>query len=175
MGQEFFINSQNLEDKIKSLLPSQGGAGAGVDLSASTQIVPIIDLTESAEGSNLRQDLQTALSLTSVTTFDVINSTQTIVSNTGYFRVFGALTFSSDGSPIAFGNFSLTDGTTSKIIYQIEQGFNTGTNDIGAVNFDFNVFLEAGDSLVCQSSSVAMNITGCTRQLADISGNLVNP
>ena len=52
MGQEFFINSQELETKVRQLLPSQGGAGQGFDLSASTQIVPIIDLTESAEGSN---------------------------------------------------------------------------------------------------------------------------
>ena len=78
MGQEFFINSQELEDKIRQLLPSQGGKGAGFDLSASTQIVPIIDLTESAEGSNLRQDLQTALSFDSSTTFSVSNTTTTI-------------------------------------------------------------------------------------------------
>ena len=58
MGQEFFINSQELESKVRQLLPSQGGAGAGFDLSASTQIVPIIDLTESAEGSNVRADFE---------------------------------------------------------------------------------------------------------------------
>ena len=62
MGSEYFINSQELEDKVRNLLPSQGGAGAGFDLSASTQIIPIIDLTESAEGSNIRQDLQTSFS-----------------------------------------------------------------------------------------------------------------
>ena len=54
MAQEFFINSETLETKVRQLLPSQGGAGAGFDLSATTQIVPIIDLTESAEGSNIR-------------------------------------------------------------------------------------------------------------------------
>ena len=62
VGSEYFINSQELENKVRNLLPSQGGAGAGFDLSASTQIIPIIDLTESAEGSNVRADLQTALS-----------------------------------------------------------------------------------------------------------------
>ena len=65
MAQEFVIKSKILEDKINQLLPSQGGAQAGIDLSATTQIVPIIDLTESAEGSTLRQDLQTAYGLTS--------------------------------------------------------------------------------------------------------------
>ena len=41
MGQEFFIKSDNLEQKIREILPSQGGLGAGFDLSASTQIIPI--------------------------------------------------------------------------------------------------------------------------------------
>ena len=53
MGQEFIIKSPNLEDKINQLLPSQGGFQAGVDLSATTQIVPIVDLTETAEGLSL--------------------------------------------------------------------------------------------------------------------------
>ena len=57
MGQEFFIKSDNLEQKIREILPSQGGLGAGFDLSASTQIIPVVDVTESAEGSNLRSDL----------------------------------------------------------------------------------------------------------------------
>ena len=90
MAQEYLINSQELEDKIRQLLPSQGGAGAGVDLSASTQIVPIIDLTESAEGSNVRADLQTALSHNTATSFKLTpSSTATLISNTGYYRVFG--------------------------------------------------------------------------------------
>jgi len=55
LGQEFIINSAALENKINQLLPSQGGKGAGFDLSASTQIVPIVDLTETAEGSEVRQ------------------------------------------------------------------------------------------------------------------------
>lgn len=32
MPQEYFINSQELETKVRQLLPSQGGAGAGFDL-----------------------------------------------------------------------------------------------------------------------------------------------
>ena len=51
MGQEFTINSAAIESKINELLPSQGGYGAGIDFSASTTIIPIIDLTETASGS----------------------------------------------------------------------------------------------------------------------------
>ena len=48
MGQEFVIKSQQIEDKINQLLPSQGGFQAGVDFSASTTVIPIVDLTETA-------------------------------------------------------------------------------------------------------------------------------
>ena len=167
MGQEFFINSQELEDKIRQLLPSQGGAGAGFDLSASTQIVPVIDLTESAEGSNVRSDLQTALSFTSSTTFEVSNATDTaIITNTGYFRIFGAVNTTSTG----FGNFELTDGVTQKRII----GFNSQTVNILTNPFDFIVFMSAGQSLLA-SASTGCQLLGVTRQLADIDGNLVNP
>ena len=71
MGQEFIIKSQDLEDKINQLLPSQGGFQAGVDLSASTTVIPIVDLTETAEGSLLRADLQNALSHNNITAFAV--------------------------------------------------------------------------------------------------------
>ena len=174
MGQEFFINSQELEDKIRNLLPSQGGAEAGFDLSASTQIIPIVDLTESAEGSNVRQDLQTALSFNTVTAFDVINTTTTIINNTGYFRVFGAISaFSSN--PLRIAQFTLTDGASDKVIYQIEPGFNSANEDFTVSNFDFVVFLGAGDSLKAVSDGTAMNIVGCTRQIASIDGTLTNP
>ena len=78
LGQEFIIKSQKLEDKVNQLLPSQGGFQAGVDLSASTTVIPIIDLTETAEGSDVRADLQTALSLSSISAFNVNNTTTTI-------------------------------------------------------------------------------------------------
>ena len=50
MAEEFIIKSEAIEDKINQLLPSQGGFQAGVDFSASTMVIPIVDLTETAEG-----------------------------------------------------------------------------------------------------------------------------
>ena len=167
MGQEFFIKSANLESKIRQLLPSQGGLGAGQDLSGSTQIVPIIDLTETAEGSQVRADLQTSFSLTSITSYAVSNTTTTIANSTGYFRVFGMINCD---TTLVGGNFVLTDGVTSKVVFQIN------TKGI-AVNkfYDFNVFLEAGESLTCTAGAAAMTIDGCSRQIADINGDLVDP
>ena len=167
MGQEYFINSQELQDKVSNLLPSQGGAGAGFDLSASTQIVPIIDLTESAEGSNVRADLQTALSLTTVTSFNVSNTTTTLVNNTGYYRITGLGLVDSAGSC----RLELTDGVTTKIL----RNFDGITNLEFVENYDFVVFLEAGESLVGVSSAGNAKLNGTTRQIATIDGILVNP
>ena len=167
MGQEFFINSQDLENKMRQLLPSQGGAGAGFDLSASTQIIPIIDLTESAEGSNIREDLQTALSYNTMSVYSVVNQTTTIINNTGYYRVFGVFVGQGTGSLF----FSITDGVTPKLFIRFLSLASTLVNE----PYDFNVFLEAGESLIVESTSAFAQVNGCTRQLADIEGVLVNP
>lgn len=174
MGQEFIIKSQTLEDKVNKLLPSQGGFQAGVDLSASTTIIPIVDLTESAEGSNLRLDLQSAISLDNATSFDVANTTTTLVNNTGFYRIFGNLCYSVGVSTSHFGRFDLSDGITSKTIFQIGYGA-IGITGITVTPFDFIVFLEAGHSLSGQTNNSAVSLKGITRQVATITGDLVNP
>jgi hypothetical protein len=171
LAQEFTIKSEDIESKINQLLPSQGGFGAGVDFSASTMVVPIVDLTETAEGSALRQDLQSSLSLTSVTAFNVSNTTSTLINTTGYFRVFGTAGTSSN---VNSQRFSLTDGTTTKIIIDFGAGHSGGTA-LQIATYDFIVLLQAGESLTATSSASAFSIIGCTRQIADLSGNLVNP
>ena len=176
MGSEYFINNQELENKVRQLLPSQGGAGAGFDLSASTQIIPIIDLTESAEGSNLRQDLQTAFSHTTTTSFNVSNATTTIINNTGYWRIFGSLTNAWAGNGTDTPNFTISDGATDKIIFGDQfVGAGSSVIDPQYVVYDFNVFLEAGDSIKCISGNTNSTFIGSTRQIASIDGTLVNP
>ena len=69
------VNSEALEAQIRDLLPSQRGFGS--ELQASNVILPIIDLTPTAEGSILRTDLQTALSFGSLTAFDANNTPKT--------------------------------------------------------------------------------------------------
>ena len=174
MAQEFIIKSQQLEDKVNQLLPSQGGAQAGVDLSASSMVVPIIDLTESAEGSLLRQDLQVALSHDSVTTFNVNLATTTIINTTGYFRIFGNANGVSATGTSRSGKFTISDGTTNKDIIQYDFLPTTSDGDNVVIPYDFVIFLEAGDSLSVTATNFVTMI-GCTRQIADISGNLVNP
>ena len=167
MAQEFTINSSAIESKINQLLPSQGGFGAGVDFSASTMVIPIVDLTETAEGSDVRADLQTAFSHKSITQFVINNTTTTIINTTGYFRIFGIVNL------LGSANFSISisDGTSSKFI--TANGANAGatTNNI----VDIVVYLQAGDSVIVACTGAASNFIGSSRQIADINGNLVNP
>jgi len=165
LGQEFVIKSQDLEDKINQLLPSQGGFQPGVDLSASTTIIPIVDLTESAQGSNLRQDLQTAFGINS-SVFSVTNATTTIINTTGYFKIQGY--YKSQGaSPDVY--IQITDGTTTKRLVEI------GTTVTGTLEYiEIVVFVQAGESIVVVSGANA-KATLATRQIADLQGNLVNP
>ena len=175
MGQEFIIKSQNLEDKVNQLLPSQGGFQAGVDLSASTTIIPIVDLTESAEGSGLRQDLQSAISHNN-TPFDVNSATTTIVSTTGYYRVTGTGLIVGDNTIVPKVSLIITDGATAKTVWSLTFGLTFGSGAyFESQNIDLICFLGAGDSLQAFSSDTKQRIIGSTRQIADINGNLTDP
>ena len=172
MGQEFVIKSQALEDKINQLLPSQGGFQPGVDLSASTTVIPIVDLTESAEGSGLRQDLQTALRL-NTTVFDINGSTNnTIVNTTGYFRIFGLMSIQAVGAGSQI-NLNITDGTTTKVLIQGRQAVQeTAVGLIPPQPFDFIIKIQAGEALRGTASAAGVRVNGCATQIADINGNL---
>jgi hypothetical protein len=172
MAQEFTIKSDAIETKINQLLPSQGGFQPGVDFSASTMVVPIVDLTESAEGSGLRQDLQLSFSLNSVTSFNVVNTTTNIVTTTGYYRVFGNAAFGGSLGTEDCG-IQITDGFTTKVIYELAS--TAGTAIALSDSFDFIVYLTSGDTLQAFSSNSRGYILGTTRQVADVNGNLVNP
>ena len=176
MAQEFTINSSAIESKINQLLPSQGGFGAGVDFSASTMVIPIVDLTETAEGSDVREDLQTALSLSSCTAFNITGSAQSIVTTTGWFRCFGDAAIINGGSPVVESSFAVTDGTTTKILAKYGGVISGSVHTVQVIPFDFIVKLQAGDSLIGNiNTSGSGYLTGVTRQLADLSGNLIDP
>lgn len=169
MAQEFFIKSGQLEQKVRELLPSQGGLGAGFDLSASTQIIPIVDLTESAEGSNLRSDLQRAQTIGSPIV-TVENGNSTLVSNTGFWEI----NYTTNASAAAASGdirFQITDGATTAIIKLIE--YETNTDQI--IVDKFTVFLPASHSLVLVSSANNIKCFANARQIATIDGTLVDP
>lgn len=164
------VTSEALQLKLRQLLPSQ--RGFGTDLSASDTIIPIIDLTASAEGSDVRQDLQTAIAYGNANAFRGRNNTVTIANTTGFHRVLGNVTSYSGGSSIA-ATVNITDGVTPKQLFEFSLN---GPTDVGFSNiFDFVVFLAAGESLTATSNNNNAYIVGSARQIADINGVLVQP
>jgi hypothetical protein len=171
LGQEFFINDEKLETKVRELLPSQGGRGAGFDLSASTQIIPIVDLTESAEGSNVRQDLQTAFSFDNTNSFTVTNTSTDIITNTGYYKIIGCSNIVTSTTANTDLKFELSDGVTDKTIYNY---FSQPTSSVLLFKepFEFTVFIDAGQKVIC-TAGVNCFAIGAFRQIATIDGTLI--
>ena len=149
------------------MLPSQGGFAPGVDFSASTMVIPIVDLTESAEGSALREDLQKAIGFGSTRTFINNATNTTIVNTTGFYRV---RVFSSNETGASQGTLNIFDGSSSVNIFE----YFPETDTIDTVQDDFIIFLRSGDSLR-GSAQAKCQLTVFTYQVADINGNLTNP
>ena len=114
------------------------------------------------------------MSLTSVSAHGIQNATTTVVNTTGYYRVFGCSTIKNTTAELA-NKWQITDGTTTKVVWAcIIAGNSGGTVDYVHENYDFIVFLEAGDSLQGVAASGG-NLFGSTRQVATLAGDLVNP
>lgn len=172
MAQIRQVVSESLQATIRRLLPSQQGFTE--DLQASNVITPIIDLTPSAEGSSLPENLQNSLSFDGLTSFNITNTTTTIVNNAGFHRIFGLMQVLVNTAALTTNVLQLNDGSSTKtLISQTNPDF--GVQDQLITTFDFVVYLNAGESLEGVSNSADNIIVGTTRQLADISGNLVNP
>ena len=165
------VTSEALQLKLRQLLPSQFGFGD--DLTAQNTIVPIIDLTQAAEGSDVPENLQTALSHNSQSVFDVIGSTSTLINTTGFYRVFASVTVQAGGGTAQDVTFQLNDGSTNKNIYRLGS-YGSGGSGLMSENLDFVVFLPSGHSLVVVSDAQC-RASGSTRQIADVNGTLVQP
>lgn len=171
MAQIIRITSEALQSTIRRLLPSQQGFGE--DLQASNVIQPIIDLTPTAEGSSVPSYLQQAAAYGSNTNFRVSNTTSSLVTGGGFYRLMGTVTVTSDAG--CFARIQLDDGLAAKEIWEIELNANGGNNGVICQDFDMVVFLRPTDSLKVQSNNAALFIGGSFRQIADANGVLVNP
>ena len=167
MTQIIRITSEALQATVRRLLPSQ--VGFGEDLQASNVITPIIDLTPSAEGSQLPTDLSRSLSFQSVTSFNITNTTTTIADTPGFYRFYGI--FSDDGNSTM--SIKFVSGLTTKIIWQLG---NTAQGDSDTYTpIDFIFFLDTNESVTGTTSSIGGALTGTVRQVADRYGNVSNP
>ena len=173
MAQEFVIKNTLLEDKVNELLPSQGGAQAGVDLSASTMIVPVVNLTEAAEGSTLRVDLQKSLTI-NTTNATASNATTTAITTTGYWLIYLNVTARLTTSAQICQAF-IDDGTTQTDVFKTTIPVDGSSDFAIGLNREFVVKLQAGEELKIKTPNANSHITVNARQIADLSGNLVNP
>lgn len=165
MAQLINITSEALQQTIRRLLPSQQGFGE--DLQATNVVTPIIDLTPTAEGSILREDLQTARDNT-VSFVVSNNNVKTVIAATGFIRTDVDFVNASAGTePV---RFSLNDGLSSKLIYQVRATAGT------AVKLDdIRFFVPSGSTLEVETFNAAADAVCFSRQVADIYGNLIAP
>lgn len=166
------VTSEALEAKFRATFPAQGGAELVQDLFASGVIQPVVDFTAVAEGSALRSDLQTAWDI-STGFLSTASATASVITNTGFWKISSRAWIIVDSSA---GDVSLavTDGITSKKIYEINSGAATGDEIQLVESFEAVVFLKAGESLT-QTAGAAAVINTSYRQIADVYGNLIQP
>jgi hypothetical protein len=166
------VTSESLQAKVRALLPSQDGFGT--DLAAQNVIVPIIDLTAAAEGSDVPVQLQESLGFSDVTRFKATGSTETLANVPGFYLITWQVSIEPDTGAVS-GTIRLTNGGVSKQIIQFEAagtGSGTETQQIFGQN---RIFLAAGDSCEAVSNNSQVIVHGCIRQIASSTGVLSNP
>ena len=166
------VTSEALQLKLRQLLPSQ--QGFGTDLSASDTIIPIIDLTQAAEGSDVGLNLQTAFAYGSQTAFSIANTTGVLANTPGFWLVKGVATMlmSTGGS----GNtiIDISDGTTPKNIFA-QTSFSSINAALTHTPFEFTIYLNSGESINAESTFANGLLAGSVRQIADVNGVLIQP
>ena len=172
MAQIIPVVSDALQATIRRLLPSQ--TGFGEDLQAQNVIVPIIDLTPTAEGSILPDYLQTAMDFSTTTTELLTAGTSNISTTTGFYRLITDFTvrhgFTSPDECI----IQLSDGLSVKEVYTIKGLSSGGTPDFENTVYELVVFVRAGDTLQLKTVG-ASSARVFSRQVADVNGNLTEP
>lgn len=172
MAQITNVTSEALQARVRSLLPSQQGFGE--DLQASNVILPVIDLTDTAEGSSLPSYLQTALTFTDATTFAVNNTTTQIVNTAGFWQINATITTRGGTAGDSTGAIRLSDGLSTKDVIRLTtDAISSGSLTADVVNVV--VCLSAGETISIFSGRDTCFVEGSARQIATLDGTLVNP
>jgi len=142
-------------------------------LYASGVIVPVVDFTQAAEGSQLPSNLQNAWDFSSGNA-EATGGTNTIITNSGFWRVQGATVHLAGGATNISMGVYLTDGLSIKWVWKIQDD-STSTTSPSSLTFDFIVFLRPQDECVIRSDGSSSTITATYRQVATLNGDLINP
>jgi len=165
------ITSEALQATIRRLLPSQ--AGFSQDLEAVNTIQPIIDLTPTAEGSQLPVQLQQAINFGGATNVETEGGTNVFSVTPGFYRVSVTIALEALNTGITNALMALNDGVSSKKICELRMSETLNTASL--TNFyDLIVFVRTGETIVA-SADTDCTIVGTIRQVADVYGNLINP
>jgi len=162
------IVSNTLQKSFRDNFPSQ--VSSGRDLHVSDTIVPIVDFSSTAGVTGLSTELQESLAFVNQNTFSINNTTSTIINSPGFWLLRGAFMII---DATATSEIVLNDGSTDKSIYKFFPSGTTG-NFNAIQNLEFRIFLRSGDSVKATMTNQNY-FAGSYRQLADISGTLVNP
>ena len=172
MPQITTVTSEALQATVRRLLPSQ--QGFGVDLAAQNVIVPIIDLTPTAEGSALPIDLARAIGFASGTKFFINNDSAVVANTPGFYRVFGMSSVQGSSASNRSCTWKLQNGATSDAVWQHAHRSGGINGEVTVQQFDFIVFLDTNDEILGVNNDDCL-LAGNVRQVADRYGNTVNP
>jgi hypothetical protein len=169
------ITSESLQAEVRRLLPSQRGFGG--DLEAQNVIVPIVDLTPTAEGSSLREDLQTASSHGAITATSARDGSSTTVVNTpGFFKYNATLTVLSDGTTNSNqATINLSDGLSVKPIHDLRNSSDSNPEEPVVVSVTGTCFLNTGDSLTLVTAGSDAQVRISVWPVANVNGDYINP
>lgn len=171
------VTDEALEKKFRDTFKSQGGAELVDDLYASGVIMPVVDFTAAAQGSELRSDLQTSWDF--ATSNNIINgaSTVTLTSTPGFYKV--DLIASTNGfaraSVVIIADIIINDGASDAAVWRWSTVGSSATSPDAITEGSFIIFLRSGDTLKGRTAASSETMNVWYRQIADVSGNLVNP
>jgi hypothetical protein len=172
MAVETPIVSETLQKTFRDNFPGQ--VSSGRDIHVSDTIIPIVDFSAETTVTGLRSDLQSAIDF-NVTSFDVTNTTTTVLNTTGFWSI--SAVFNSQGLASGlFGSIFLDDGTTTKLLAK-QEVYNGGGSpvEVNILTYNKIILLKTGVSLKIQSNNLAVNVNGTCRQIAALDGTLQNP
>jgi hypothetical protein len=168
------LRSEALEATYRRLFPAQAGNEVTTDLLGSDTIVPVIDMTPSAEGTQLATPLQQALDFTSNSQI-FGNTTVTLQSTPGFYLV-RVNCFIDPSIATVLGTIFIDDGVSQTAVYTPGTTPGTGASLTEYLNPPpFVVFLRPGDTLKGGTTAASMVFSVVSRQIADLYGNLTNP
>ena len=168
------VTDEALEKKFRDTFKSQGGAELVDDLYAQGVIVPIVDFTAAAQGSELRSDLQGAWDFATGTNLNSSGTINTVLSTPGFWKINVNMSAEITVADLT-AQLQIRDGSSNAIIWRYSFSGGSATDLESNATWDTVIFLRAGDSLrsVCSASQIRVAIG--YRQIADVYGNLVNP